>query len=69
MSIQRLCSDGNQNWEDSGGDRDNNDVNMNVTSSTEDRLLPAMTSQRRSGDDKLYGGGGDDVLKGDQTTS
>ena len=41
---------GNQNWEDlvGGGDRDNNDVNMNVTWATEDRAL--------SGDDILDGG-------------
>jgi Ca2+-binding RTX toxin-like protein len=60
-------ADGNQNWEDlvGGGDRDNNDVNMNVTWTAEvkeaggDDVLIAG-----SGDDKLYGGAGDDRLHG-----
>ena len=65
-------ADGNQNWEDlvGGGDRDNNDVNMNVTWSTEDRTVAGDDILKGgSGDDKLYGGAGDDVLRVDQATT
>ena len=59
---------GNQNWEDllGGGDRDNNDVNMNVTWATEDRALSGDDILKGgAGNDELFGGAGDDVLDGE----
>ena len=52
-------AEGNQNWEDlvGGGDRDNNDVNMNVTWVTQE-------NKSEGGDDILIAGQGNDILKG-----
>jgi Ca2+-binding RTX toxin-like protein len=54
-------ADGNQNWEDlvGGGDRDNNDVNMNVTWVTQE-------NKSEGGDDILIAGQGNDILHGGQ---
>ena len=60
---------GNQNWEDlvGGGDRDNNDVNMNVTWETEEverRVGGNDILSGGKGYDQIFGGAGNDTLKG-----
>jgi hypothetical protein len=50
------AADGNQNWEDllGGGDKDSDDVNMNVTWSTPEVV--------QTDNDILHGGAGDDIV-------